>query len=339
MAHEIESTDGLVLHKERAWHGMGVLVEDAPTPREALTLAGIDWGVERRPLYSKDANGNEIAIEEHVANYRADNGNLLGIVSSRYQAVENHEVADFCEAIQLTDEKVRCETAGTIQGGKRMWMLLKGESFDVAKGDTMFPYVLVSNGHDGWTPFRITPTTVRVVCSNTLHAVIPRKGEERGELGSSAFVVRHTYHMMDKIEEAKIALRNFRVAIDGTRQVAELLAAKQVGMDDLQAFFSEFYQTEFGLIPTNPTNKKEENQKKRAMDAYASFTRRFDDEKEIAGASLWCAFNAMSGVIQHDKKSRGQDDANRVVSRVNSNLFGLAQKRTQTALHLAYARL
>ena len=47
MAHEITSTDGLVLHKEEAWHGLGTIVEDAPTPQEALQIAGLDWTVKQ----------------------------------------------------------------------------------------------------------------------------------------------------------------------------------------------------------------------------------------------------------------------------------------------------
>ena len=337
MSHEIQATDGLVLTKVGAWHGMGTIVESAPTPREALTIAGIDWGVEQKTLYSQDAAGNFVAVENFLGNFRADTGAVLGIVSPGYKVVSNAEVADFCEALQLNDVKVRCETAGTIQGGRKMWMLLKGESFDVAHGDTIFPYILVSNSHDGYTPFRITPTTIRVVCSNTLHAVVPRA--DTGELLSSAFVVRHCLSVPERLEEAKKALQNFNASIMETRKIANTMAAKPVVTADLQAFFAEAYQSQFGEIPTNPGNKVEENRKKRAESAYASFSRRFDDEKVIAGASLWNALNAYTGSIQHDQKGRGADDADRVVSRINSNLFGLNQQRTQAALRLAYGRL
>lgn len=42
MSHEITSTDNVVLHRTSAWHGLGTVVADAPTPREALTLAGLE---------------------------------------------------------------------------------------------------------------------------------------------------------------------------------------------------------------------------------------------------------------------------------------------------------
>lgn len=335
MGHEICSTDNVVMHKTGAWHGMGVVVEDAPTPREALRIAGIESGTVGLKLKAYDDEGNEYLIDSHVANYRVDDKRLLGIVSASYQIVQNIEVAEFCEALQITDKKVKIETAGTIRNGKRMWMLCKGESFDVANGDQMFPYLLVSNGHDGGAPFRVTPTTVRAVCSNTLHMVIPR--HDTGELLSSAFVMRHGSKIMDRMEEAKEALKNYATAQQQMREVANRLAAKLVDENDMQKFFWEAYQTEFGEIPTNPQNKREENKKNKAMSALGSFTRRFDDEKLIAGASAWNMFNAFSGMVQHDLKAKGKDDPDRIVKRVESNLFGLNQKRTQAALRLAYA--
>ena len=60
MAHEITSTDHLVLNKEAAWHGIGTVVEQAPSPGQALTLAKLDWKVEELPLLAREGNGTGI---------------------------------------------------------------------------------------------------------------------------------------------------------------------------------------------------------------------------------------------------------------------------------------
>jgi len=82
---------------------------------------------------------------------------------------------------------------------------------------------------------------------------------------------------------------------------------------------------------------KEERRRNKAMSAYNSFTRRFDDERNIAGASAWNMLNAYTGLVQHDQKTRGADDDQRVERRVESNLFGLNQARTQAAFQRALA--
>jgi phage/plasmid-like protein (TIGR03299 family) len=45
MAHEITATDSVLLTGQPAWHGLGILTEDAPNPHAALQMAGLDWNV------------------------------------------------------------------------------------------------------------------------------------------------------------------------------------------------------------------------------------------------------------------------------------------------------
>lgn len=335
MSHEITKNDGLVLANERAWHGLGRIIPGNFTPREGLEFAGLEkHTVIQLPLKAVLPNGTEIEVPGHVMNYRQDTQDMFGIVSANYQIITNEEVADFCEALAEEGQQVKCETIGSVQGGRRVWFLLKGEEFAVAHGDSIFPYVLVSNGHDGTSPFRVTPTTVRAVCSNTLHMIIPRM--DTGELLGSAMVLKHTTNLMDRVEQAKDALKHYQERTEENRKLYEVMAAKSVNTQNAQEFFLECYTRDFGDIPNNPQNKTEQNRRDRAVSAYQSFSRRFDDERKLAGASVWNCLNAYSGMVQHDKKARGQDDVDRVEKRVQSNLFGLNQQRTQLALQTAF---
>ena len=38
--------------REKPWHGLGVVVEDAPSSKDALNLAGLDWRVVQKPLFT-----------------------------------------------------------------------------------------------------------------------------------------------------------------------------------------------------------------------------------------------------------------------------------------------
>ena len=329
MAHEIETYDNVLLHKERAWHGLGIVVEDELSPTEALDMAGLDYEIVQRPLFYRDNNGNDVAVPSHVANCRKDVSLLMGVVSSEYQPIQNRQMAEFCEDLLDKSGDVKIETIGTVRNGKRIWMLLKGKPFGVAKGDEIFPYICVSNGHDGATIYRVTPTTVRTVCSNTLHMVIP--DTDTGELLQSAIAIKHTANALQRVEDAKLALKHYHERQESFRQTAERLARIDVKQEDVQRFFLECYTADFGEVSMNPQNKLEENRRNRAMSAFDSFSRRFDEERSIAGSSAWNAFNSYSGLIQHDKKARGKDDVTRVQKRVESNLFGLNQTRTQAA--------
>ena len=63
--------------RETPWHGLGRIVMDAPASREALELAGLNWQVESRNIYS----GTGAMIPGYRANVRSTDDAVLGVVS------------------------------------------------------------------------------------------------------------------------------------------------------------------------------------------------------------------------------------------------------------------
>lgn len=59
--------------RETPWHGLGRIVIDAPASREALELAGLDWQVESRNIYS----GTGAMIPGYRANVRSTDEAVL----------------------------------------------------------------------------------------------------------------------------------------------------------------------------------------------------------------------------------------------------------------------
>lgn len=80
MGHGITSTDSAMFRRERAWHGLGYIVQGDLGPRAALSLIGAEWGVEQLPLIAVNQDGTQRAIDTHRLNVRADNGEVLGLV-------------------------------------------------------------------------------------------------------------------------------------------------------------------------------------------------------------------------------------------------------------------
>ena len=52
--------------REKPWHGLGKIVMEAPTSKDALRLAGLDWNVVQEPIYTEF---NEV-VEGYKANVR-----------------------------------------------------------------------------------------------------------------------------------------------------------------------------------------------------------------------------------------------------------------------------
>lgn len=340
MAHEILEHDNVVLYKDAAWHGLGTVVQDAPTPLEALKIAELDFTVLQAPLWAQCPDGGSIEVNDHVLNYRDDTEDQLGIVTNGYLPIQNIQLAEFCWALAEQGDQAKCESAGSIRNGKKVWFLLKGESFSVRGKDEVQPFILVSNGHDGGTALRCTPTTIRVVCSNTLHMVLP-SNEREGQIGkapvAARFVAHHTSTIMDRVEEAKAALQLYGRAITATKELIDQLAAKDVKREDVQAFFLECYTRDFGAFPSNPKNKTEANSRERAMDACNCVFQRFDNERELAGTTAWNLLNSYTGWLTNDRHLRGKDLERVAERKVESKLFGVDADRCLSALATALA--
>lgn len=336
MAHEITSTDGLVLHKQRAWHGLGTIVEQAPTPREALKLAGLNWEVEQWVLSATDGQ-QRVTVPKHVMNVRKDTLKQLGIVGSEWQPFQNDDLADFCESLAESGE-VKIESAGSIRGGEKVWFLLKGDSFAVRQDDVIAPYVLVSNGFDGKTALRITPTTIRVVCSNTLHMVIGETNSESslrqpGKL--SAFSCLHLGTLKERVEAARKALKNYGKLVEDNRTMIDALATRDVNSKSVERFFLECYTKHFGAVADNPKDAGEKRKRDQAIDCVGKCIRTFEKEEKIAGATAWNAFNAYSRWLQHDRQFWKNPEV-AAERKIDSNLFGVSSDRTVEAFRLAF---
>lgn len=186
--------------REKPWHGLGTIVAEAPTSGDALRLAGLDWNVCQRSIYT-----NVGKIEGYKANIRDTDGQCLGVVTDRYKVVQNTEAFAFTD--ELLGSGVRYETVGSLQNGRKVWLLARLPSEFVIAGERISPYLVFSNTHDGSGAVRVAVTPIRVCCNNTLNLALktaPRSfsmvhtGDIKGKIGEA----RHTLFMADRYMES-----------------------------------------------------------------------------------------------------------------------------------------
>lgn len=191
------------------WHGMGLSVESAPTSEDAIRYAGLDWEVESQPIYTK----NGIKIPDNYVNIRTSDNKPLGIVGERYQIIQNSEAFAFTDS--LLGEGVQYETAGSLKGGKIIWMLAKLPNKFEILGDKVDPYVVFTNTHDGSGAVKVAMTPVRVVCNNTLNAAL--------RSAKRTWSARHTGNINNKLDEAMRTLELADKYIKATQDTFEEL--------------------------------------------------------------------------------------------------------------------
>ena len=65
---------------------------------------------------------------------------MLGVVTDRYKVIQNEEAFAFTDT--LLGEGVRYETAGSLQEGRRVWMLARLPREFIIGGERISPYMV-----------------------------------------------------------------------------------------------------------------------------------------------------------------------------------------------------
>ncbi|NBH15633.1 DUF932 domain-containing protein [Lachnospiraceae bacterium] len=178
--------------REKPWHGLGVKVAEALSSAEALSASGLDWKVEQKDICTDDG----LLVPGFKANVRDSDKKVLGIVSGRYKVVQNGEAFAFTD--KLLGGGVRYETAGSLNGGRKVWVLARMPREYIMLGDRISPYMVFSNTHDGSGAIRVAMTPIRVVCNNTLNLALAT--------ATRSWSAMHTAGVQDRIKEAENTL-------------------------------------------------------------------------------------------------------------------------------------
>ena len=273
--------ESMMYVREKPWHGLGTRVEEAPASSDALRMAGLDWNVVQRNI--QVCGGAK--IQNYKANVRDSDGAVLGVVSDRYKIVQNAEAFEFTDSLIGGD--VRYETAGSLNGGRKIWLLAKLPETEIV-GDKTEPYLCFTNTHDGSGAIRACMTPIRVVCNNTLNLA----------LGSArrAWSVRHTGDMASKMHEARVCLEMACAYMDELGQTADRLANTTVSRDKLGEILDEMFP-----ITEDSTDREKQNIQKLKDDYMVCY---FAPDIMKFRGTAWGAVNAMSDMISHNAPRR-----------------------------------
>lgn len=236
MAHLVET---MAYTNEVPWHGLGTRVDKAPSVEKMVKLAGLDWRVERAPLFTPD--GTEAT--GFAALQRSSDNKILDVVGAHYKPVQNIDAfkffKEFVEAGGAT-----METAGSLRGGKLVWGLADLKvSFKMKNGaDRVKGYLLVVSPHQQGKSLIIRFTTIRVVCNNTLTLALSY--EDKG----GTFKMNHRSVFDDAMmDKAKDTLGIARDQLGEFERNAKLLQKLNLKQKDIIRVLAPVYQPDVEL--------------------------------------------------------------------------------------------
>jgi phage/plasmid-like protein (TIGR03299 family) len=350
MAHEIDTSTGraaVFVTGEPAWHQLGTVIAEAATSAEAIHLAALDWTVTQEPIY----RGNGQRIIDRVANARSDTGAVLGVVSTSYQVFQNVECFDFMDAL-VADRLAMFETAGALKEGRQIWMLARiPRELRAAGSDIIDPYVLLTTGHDGLHALKMIPTSVRVVCNNTLNLAL------RKAAGKEGFTLLHSKNLQARVEEARRKLGLVIERLDRFEEQIQALAKAPLTEGQARDYWDVLFPT--GRLrrrtPTAPVVGTDgaallddtvisdgEQERGRLWKRNALIVEQLLENYQSSSNTLpgirdtaWAAFNAVSQWVDHQSPVRGKDRLTQADHRMHSIFFGRGDELKQQAFRTA----
>ena len=275
------NVETMVYVREKPWHGLGVRVEEAMTSSEALRLSGLDWTVTGLPVFSQDGP----VIPGYKANTRDKDGSVLGIVGSKYSILQNKDAFEFTDA--LVGEGMTYETAGSLRGGKQVWLLGKMPDRYVV-GDKVEPYICFTNAHDGTLAVRACMTPVRVVCNNTLNLAL--------RTATRAWSTPHKGNVQAKLQEARETLLAADAYITALDEEADRMANQKMSEGQITEVVSLLFP-----VPEKATDRQKQTVERAKEEIYVCMMA--PDLVQFAG-TRWGFLNAVSDYVGHGTPGR-----------------------------------
>ncbi|QJD96028.1 DUF945 domain-containing protein [Mucilaginibacter robiniae] len=320
--------------KEKAWHGLGQIVEDYPTSAEALRFAGLDYTVEKRPLFTRGLENElaeldtvfatpHIAVPRYYATVRNDNHAVLGVVGKDYEVVQNVDAFTFFDSI-VGGEGIQYETAGALGQGERIFITAKLPGYiRVGREDCIEKYLFLTTSHDGYGSITAAFTPVRVVCNNTLNAAMRDH--------TNAVKIRHTNGAKERLAEAhKLMGIAHRLSDElsgifnqwakvhiSDQEVKHLIEVAMVPNRETLDHLLKGHTDELSAVYTNMVDKVYEY----ALSAPSQ-------QQETTKGTLFGAYNAVTGYFQNVRNYKDGE------AKLKSIMDGTALQRAQTAFNL-----
>ena len=319
MAHLIDS---MAYMGETPWHELGNALP-AKQPIEVWAQkAGMDWQILETPVCfmaeKAGALGSIKTFPEQKVLYRSDSHKALSVVSDRYLVVQPREVLEFYR--DLTEiSGYELETAGVLKEGRKFWALARTGKETVLKGgDCVKGYLLLATSCDGTLATTATPTTIRVVCNNTLSVAL------NGATSAIKVPHRTSFDAQAVKKQLGVAVAQWDSFMYRMRTLSERKVKSHEAMNYfLRVLCNSDTAQDSGRGLTN------ERALKKVQAMYEGHGR--GAELDAAKGTAWGLLCSITEYVDHEKRSRGPE------YRLDSAWFGQGAVLKQRALDEALA--
>ena len=256
------------------WTNIGSNIRKASTVQEALELSGLNYTVEKVPVYLD----NGLQIPGAFCTKREDSDVTYGVVGSQFEIVQNIEGFDFIN--NMIPEGLKFLKAG--ENKKFIYIIAQLPSIDVL-GDEVAPHIIFQNSHSGSTTLKATIAPLRIVCENQFNMTFKK--------ANNKISLRHTKSIKGRLHTAQEVLIQSSEYLSEFQKSALLLAQKKVSKSQVDDLMDKIFYIKEEFTPTQV--RRVEEKRDRFLQAYQA-----EDNQNFIGTQ-WGLVNAYTDLVTH----------------------------------------
>lgn len=170
-------------------------------------------------------------MADSYATIRTDTNLPLGLVSNKYEVVQNVEVFNFFDAV-IGNGDAKWDKAGMFGHGHKIFVSAKLPDSLTVGDDTIDQYLVFGNSHDGSGSVNIMFSPIRCICTNMLNATL--------KSSSSYIRLKHTTNVKDKLELGANVIKTAIALGKKAKDLYDSLLTVKMGEKAIKEYFAKF---------------------------------------------------------------------------------------------------
>lgn len=286
---------------------------------QILTENGLDFVIEKAPLFALDRNGNQVP-SEYFGLINTKTNEVINTVKEGYTVSQNAEVVELVmRGIEPFGNDVSVTKGGSLHGGRRVFLQLAINGDGKVGHDTIKKYITIIDSNDGSTGLSVGIGDLTMSCQNQFFKFY--------KSGQSKF--RHTASLERRIKEIpflietalseslkQIELYNRFASTEVSRDLANKMVKHLLGFDKVYTSVADLSEKS-----TRSINKMD--------DIYNAIER----EMNSKGNTLWGLHSGITFYTTHEMSAPKRDNGKLEIL-LQGNGYNLNQSSLEFASQL-----
>jgi hypothetical protein len=284
---------------------------------DILTRYGLDFSIEKAPLRAITAAGNEV-ITPYFALINSKTNEAINTVKAGYGVSQNDELVEMIlRGAESFSTELKVTKAGSIHGGRRVFMQMGINGLSKVAGDTIQRFVTIIDSNDGSTSLSVGIGDEWMHCENQFYKFYAA--------GDAKF--RHTATIQEKIKSIPKLIET--ALIESMRQIQQYKKFESTELT--KALANQLVNAVLGY---DRSMSKDDlaKMKPRSVDMMDTLYGNIETEVEALGNNMLAAFNGVTRFTTHHTAKPKRDNGG-----IESMLVGNSYKKNIIALDFCEA--